>query len=168
MSLALALIVFGLMTIEARRAARNERAQRARGGVEPIDDARIYRWMQIAYPGAFALMLAERAFRGSPPLAVIGAGAATFAAAKALKWWAIATLGPCWTFRVIVVPRAPLVNGGPYHYVNHPNYAAVVGELVGMALMTGALVMGPLMTIVFSWLMTRRIRVEQRALDAAR
>jgi methyltransferase len=62
----------------------------------------------------------------------------------------------------------PLVNGGPYRHVKHPNYAAVVGELVGMALMTGAFVTGPAMTIVFSWLMTRRIRVEQRALDAAR
>ncbi len=164
----LASIVFGLMAIEARRAWRNERGQRARGGVEPVGDARVYAWMQIAYPGAFAAMLAELALRGSPSLAVACAGAATLAAAKALKWWAILTLGPCWTFRVIVVPGAPLVTDGPYRYVRHPNYVAVAGELIGMALMTGALVAGPLMTVIFLLLITRRVALEQRALDAAR
>ena len=166
--LALFSVVFGAMAVEARRAGRNERVQRARGGVEPVGDARIYAWMQIAYPGAFALMLAELAWRGSPSPALAGAGAATFAAAKALKWWAIVTLGPSWTFRVIVVPGAPLVTRGPYRYLPHPNYAAVAGELIGMALMTGAIITGPVMTMVFSFLMTRRITVERRALDAAR
>jgi methyltransferase len=161
-------VVFGPMAIEARRAARNERAQRARGGVEPSGDARIYAWMQITYPGAFALMLAELVVRGSPSPIVIAVGALTFAAAKALKWWAIATLGPCWTFRVIVVPGAPLVTGGPYRFIAHPNYAAVAGELAGTAFMTGAIVTGPVMTMLFCVLMTRRIAVERRALDAAR
>ena len=33
-------IVFGTMLVEARRASSNERAQRARGGVEPAGDQR--------------------------------------------------------------------------------------------------------------------------------
>jgi methyltransferase len=165
----LAAVIFGFMAVEARRAARNERTQRTRGGLEPSGDARIYASMRILYPGAFTLMLAELAFRASAPsLTVISLGAATFAAAKALKWWAIATLGPCWTFRVIVVPGAPLATGGPYRYLPHPNYAAVAGELIGTALMTGAILTGPVMTIVFCVLMARRIAVERRALDAAR
>jgi methyltransferase len=168
MLLVLALIVFVPMAIEARRAARNERAQRARGGVEPPDDARIYAWMQIVYPGAFAAMLAELAIRGQTSPNVALAGALTFAAAKALKWWAIVTLGSCWTFRVIVVPGAPLVRRGPYRLLRHPNYVAVAGELIGAALMAGAVVTGPLMTLGFLLLMIQRIAVEQRALDAAR
>jgi methyltransferase len=164
----IAAIVFGLMALEARRAVRNERGQRARGGVEPAGDARVYAAMRIAYPGAFAAMIAELAWRGAPAPALVVTGAATFAAAKALKWWAIATLGPCWTFRVIVVPGMPLVTGGPYRYVRHPNYAAVACELIGVALMTGALFTGPLMTTLFALLMTRRAAVERRAIDAAR
>ena len=53
-------------------------------------------------------------------------------AAKALKWWAILTLGRFWTFRVIVVPGATLVAGGPYRWLRHPNYVGVIGELVGV------------------------------------
>src|SRR5690242_5757285 len=99
------------MLVEARRAARNERAQRARGGVEPADD--VYAVMQIAYPGAFAVMLAEGALRGDPPATAFAVGLTLFALAKALKWWAIVSLGPFWTFRVIVIPGAKLVASGP-------------------------------------------------------
>jgi methyltransferase len=168
MLITLFIIVFGWMLIEARRAARNERTQRARGGIEPAADALTYRAMQIAYPAAFAAMLLELGLRGAPPRGTIAAGAAVFLGAKALKWWAIAALGSCWTFRVIIVPGAPLVRGGPYRFLRHPNYVAVTGELIGVALMTGAVVAGPVMTALFAALMARRIRVEPPALDPAR
>jgi methyltransferase len=165
---AIGAVVFGMMLIEARRAARNERRQRARGGVVPAEDAPVYKMMQVAYPGAFASMLAELVVRGGPSAGVFTLGVAVFGAAKALKWWAIRELGPFWTFRVIVIPGVPLVNGGPYRYVRHPNYLGVLGELVGAALMTGAVTSGPIATAAFTALMARRIAVEQRALDAAR
>jgi methyltransferase len=167
-AIAIGAVVFGMMLIEARRASRNERRQRARGGVVAADDAPVYAMMQVAYPAAFASMLAELAARGGPRAGVFIIGAAVFSAAKALKWWAIRELGPCWTFRVIVVPGVPLVNGGPYRYVRHPNYIGVFGELAGAALMSGAVISGPIATAAFTALMARRIAVEQRALDAAR
>jgi methyltransferase len=163
----LALLFFGVMLIEARRAAQNERGQRALGGIEPEADGPVYQAMQIAYPGAFAAMLAELVLRGGPPPDVFVIGAALFTAAKALKWWAILELGSRWTFRVIVVPGGSLATGGPYRYTRHPNYVGVFGELVGAALMTGAVITGPLVTTAFTILMWRRIAVEQRALDAA-
>jgi methyltransferase len=155
-------IVYGPMVIEARRSAQNERAQLARGGFEPAGD--VYRLMQAAYPGAFAAMLAEAALRAGPPAdLVVTMGLAVFAGGKALKWWAILTLGQAWTFRVIVVPAARRVRSGPYRYVDHPNYVGVVGELLGAALMTGAQVAGPVSTILFSLLILKRIAVENRA-----
>src|SRR6185436_14944433 len=111
------------MAIEAQRAARNERAQRGD----------VYRLMQGVYPGAFAAMLVEGAVRGGPPPALVAAGAIVFAAAKAVKWWAIISLGGAWTFRVIVVAGAPRVASGPYRFFRHPNYVAVVAELAGAA-----------------------------------
>lgn len=153
------------MIVEARLAATNERAQRARGGIEPSDD--VYRWMQIAYPGIFIAMLAEGAASGvvltRPWFAV---GLTMFIAAKILKWWAISELGPLWTFRVIVVPGAPSVVTGPYRIMRHPNYVGVVGEIVGVALMMGAFITGPLALIVFGALLARRIAVENRVRDA--
>jgi methyltransferase len=160
-------VVFAPMILEARRAASNERAQRARGGLEPQGDRTVYRVMQVAYPGVFAAMIAEALARGEPTGAWFAAGLASFGVAKALKWWAILTLGRFWTFRVIVVPGAPLVTTGPYRFLRHPNYVAVAGELTGTALMTGAYVCGPLAVVLFGILLKRRIAVEERALDSS-
>jgi methyltransferase len=157
------LIVFGLMAVEARRAAANERAQIAHGGIEAPGD--VYPLMRVAYPAAFLIMLGESIVRGGGA-ALAAAGLGLFAAAKALKWWAIASLGRFWTFRVIVVPGSTLVASGPYRLMRHPNYLAVVGELAGVALITGAVFTGPVATVGFSLLMLRRIAIENRALDA--
>jgi methyltransferase len=162
--LALVALVYVPMLVEARVAARNEREQRARGGIEPPGD--VYRLMRVAYPAAFAAMIAESVWDGSH--AFVLAGLTVFAAAKAFKWWAIAVLGSAWTFRVIVRPGVPLVRRGPYRFVRHPNYVGVVGELVGIALAAGARVSGPLMTLMFCGLMLRRIAIEDRALELVR
>ena len=66
-----------------------------------------------------------------------------------------------------MLPGAPLVTTGPYAFIHHPNYVAVVGELIGMALMMHAAVTGPLMTLFFMELLRRRIAAEERALGRA-
>src|SRR5262245_50568208 len=158
-------IIAVFMLVEARRASTNERAQRARGGVEPAND--VYAVMQIAYPGVFIAMLAEGAVRGIAPTGEwFIVGLTLFIVAKVLKWWAIATLGSFWTFRVIVVPGSSSIETGPYRIMRHPNYVAVVGELIGVAMMMGAVVTGPLALVVFGTLLLRRIAVENRARDA--
>ena len=88
--------------------------------------------------------------------------------AKGLKWWAILTLGPSWTFRVITVSNDRLVRSGPYRLFRHPNYVGVFGELAGVTLMSGALILGPLATLGFGLLMLKRITIEERALGALR
>ncbi len=160
----LLIVVTVFMIAEAMRASRNERTQRARGGIEPAGD--VYRWMQAAYPGVFLAMIVEGAFLPGPPAAIVIAGALLFALGKALKWWAIATLGDRWTFRVIVVPGMPLATAGPYRTLRHPNYVGVLGELAGAALIAGAPISGTLGTLLFSALMLARVRVENHALNA--
>ncbi len=154
------------MLVESVRASANERTQRARGGIEPAGD--VYKVMRAVYPGAFLAMVAESALRPAPPpVAAMLAGAALFIAAKGLKWWAILSLGPFWTFRIIVVPGAPLVVSGPYRWLRHPNYAGVMGELSGVALMTGAWVSGVAGIVAFGALLLKRLSVEERALRQA-
>ena len=152
-----------MMLAEARLSARNETALRARGAREPRDD--VYRWMQIAYPGAFLLMGLEGLARGIGAPAQWVAGAVLFAAAKGFKYWAVASLGPYWSFRVLVVPGAPLVAHGPYRFLRHPNYVAVIGEMISAALLLNARFAGPLATVFFAVLIRRRITVEERALS---
>jgi methyltransferase len=158
----LALLVFAPMVIEARRAGRNEREQRRRGGVEAAGD--VYRQMQWAYPGAFLIMLVECALRGPSPASGLIVGALVFAAGKCVKWWAILALGSAWTFRVITVPGAPRVQRGPYRWLRHPNYLGVTGELVGIAIAGNARITGPLMTLGFGLMMVVRMRVENQAI----
>ncbi len=160
------LAVYLPMLVEAARARRNERAQRARGGIEPAGD--VFRLMQVAYPGFFLAMILEGARRGVPQHGVVLGGGLLFVAAKLLKWWAIRSLGSFWTFRVIVVPGVTLVASGPYRYLRHPNYVAVAGELVGVAFMTGAVVVGPIATLLFGTLLLKRMAVENRALQSSR
>src|ERR1700679_848504 len=50
------------------------------------------------------------------------------AASQVLRWWCVTTLGRRWNTLVIVVPNAPLVRRGPYRFLHHPNYVAVVAE----------------------------------------
>ena len=78
-----ALVVFGLMLIEAAIAARNERALRAHGAVEPPGD--VFGAMQLAYPAAFLVMIVEGHLRLVQPDRLVVAGAVVFAVAKALK-----------------------------------------------------------------------------------
>jgi len=156
-------LVFVPMLVEARLAAVNERAQLARGGIEPPRD--VYPIMRVAYPGIFLGMILEGI--AWPGHGYVFAGLALFVASKALKWWAIASLGDAWTFRVIVRPGVPLVSAGPYRWLRHPNYVAVAGELAGLALMSGARVSGPVGAAYFAVLMLRRISVEERALGVS-
>ena len=154
--------VLAMMLAEQRVSTSNERWLRLQGAVEPSRD--VYRTMRWAYPIAFVAMAIEGAVFGPAPGVSTAIGAAMFVAAKALKVWAIASLGRRWTFRVLVLPGAPLVAHGPYAFARHPNYIAVMGELIGMALLVGARVSGPLATILFGLLIRSRITVEEDAL----
>jgi methyltransferase len=154
--------VLAIMLVELRISQANERILRQRGAVD-VDD-RVYGAMRWAYPAAFVVMAIEGTLRGALVIPVMWAGLVVFLAAKALKTWAIASLGHRWTYRVLVLPDAPLVTRGPYAFIRHPNYVGVIGELVGFAMLTGALVSGPLATIVFAELVRRRIVAEEKAL----
>jgi methyltransferase len=161
--------VVAMMLAELWLSTTNERVLLANGAVQADDP--VYAVMRIAYPGVFIAMALEGMMTGElGPLwgrtaAITFAGVALMFVAKALKFWAIASLGRRWTYKVLVMPALPPVTTGPYAWMRHPNYVAVVGELVAMALMTHARVTGPLGTLFFGWLLWRRIAAEQRAME---
>jgi methyltransferase len=163
---ALLALVFLPMAIEARRSNRHEGDLRAAGAIEPRGD--VYAAMQVAYPVCFLAPIVEAWLRGRGMSPLVVAGALVFGLAKALKYWAIATLGTRWTFRVLVPPISQRIVTGPYRFLRHPNYVAVAGELSGIALMAQAPVTGPIAVLVFSMLMLVRVRVEERALGLRR
>lgn len=150
------------MLAELQLSLANERRLRARGAVEPGDD--VYPVMRIAYPLAFVLMGIEAALGRGLPFGLVVTGLVLLGAAKALKLWAIASLGSRWSFRVLVPPDAALVTTGPYRLLRHPNYVAVLGELLAVAVTLAAPVTGAIALIGFGWILWKRIQVEERVL----
>jgi methyltransferase len=88
-------------------------------------------------------------------------------AANALRWWCIATLGPRWSARVIVAPGEPLVRSGPYRWLAHPNYVAVIIEGAALPLAGSAWLTAAGFTMLNAALLTVRVRCENQALAAA-
>jgi methyltransferase len=151
-----------VMLVELRISQANERVLRQLGATQPPDP--VYQAMRVVYPGTFVVMAIEGGLTGSFDNRVAVAGLVVLVAGKLLKGWAIRSLGARWTYRVLVLPGAPLVSGGPYRWFRHPNYVGVLGELVGFALLVGARFTGPLAVLVFGELLRRRIRAEEQAL----
>lgn len=86
---------------------------------------------------------------------------------QGLRWWCIATLGPQWNTRIVVVPGLDRVTGGPYRWLPHPNYVAVVVEGIALPLMHAAWLTAACFTILNAGLLTVRIKIEDEALRAA-
>ncbi|KAA0118745.1 isoprenylcysteine carboxyl methyltransferase family protein [Mycolicibacterium sp. P9-22] len=85
-------------------------------------------------------------------------------AAQALRWWCITTLGKQWNTRVVVVPGAPRIVGGPYRLVPHPNYVAVILEGAALPLVGGAWITAAVFSVANALLLRTRIQVENDAL----
>lgn len=140
---------------------RNLKWSRARGGVE--FGAGHYPVMVLLHTALLAGCLLEAAHRefipalGWPMLAVV-------IAAQLLRWWCIGTLGQQWNTRVVVVPGAGRVTAGPYRFIPHPNYVAVVIEGIALPLVHSAWITAVVFTVLNAGLLRARISVENTAL----
>lgn len=145
---------------------RNERWVRERGGYEV--GAGHYPAM-VALHAAFLVSclaevwLLERPF--APPLAA--AMVTVLVVATALRYWAIRSLGRRWTTRVLVLPGAEPVRDGPYRFLPHPNYLAVVLEIAALPLVHTAWITAVVFTAANAALLRVRVRVEGRGLREA-
>lgn len=91
---------------------------------------------------------------------------AAFVGLQLTRVWVIATLGRYWTTRVITLDGAPIVRGGPFRFVRHPNYWVVVGEIAVLPLAFGNWPVALIWSILNAALLHHRIRVEMAALAA--
>lgn len=141
---------------------RNSKWSREHGGVEY--GARHYPVMVALHTGLLAACLLEAAHReflpalGWPMFGVV-------LAAQGLRWWCIRTLGRQWNTRVVVVPGAGRVTGGPYRYLSHPNYVAVVAEGIALPLVHSAWITAVVFTALNAALLRTRIACEEQALE---
>ena len=86
-------------------------------------------------------------------------------ASQVLRWWCITTLGKRWNTLVVIVPGMPRVTGGPYRWLSHPNYVAVVIEGIALPMGGFAWVTALIFTALNLPLLTVRLGVENKALE---
>jgi len=142
---------------------RNAAWSFARGGHETGQAH--YPVMVVLHTGFLLAMLVEAAVRRpAVPSALAWSMLAVVLAAQGLRWWCIATLGPRWNTRVIIVPGLAPVRSGPYRFFSHPNYVAVVVEGVALPLVHACWITAVVFTLANAALLTVRVRVENSAL----
>jgi protein-S-isoprenylcysteine O-methyltransferase Ste14 len=84
-----------------------------------------------------------------------------------LRWWSFLTLGRYFTVEVMTSPDQPVITAGPYRFVRHPSYTALLLAFAGIGIVDGnwlsllALIALPLIALL------NRIRVEEAALSAS-
>lgn len=141
---------------------RHGRRLRARGARLREDDGFV---LIVAVHGLFPLLLvAEVILLGARPGAAWPAWLGLWLGAQALRYASVRALGERWHVRVLVPPGAVPVRRGPYRFLRHPNYVAVVVELAAAALLFGAWRTMIAISLLNGVALARRIRVENRAL----
>jgi methyltransferase len=142
---------------------RHARWSLERGGVE--FGVPHFRWMKALHTlflvaCAVEVVFLERTFEPLLGWTMLG----IVVLAQVIRYWAIGSLGKQWNVRVIVVPGAPRITRGPYRFMKHPNYLAVVLEGFAVPLVHGAWITACVFSLLNAWLLSVRIRVEERAL----
>jgi methyltransferase len=142
---------------------RNVERLRRRGG-RLVGESH-YPWMVLLHTGLLIAAPLEVFGLQRPFVAPLAAIAALLVAATmGLRYWAIATLGERWTARIVVVPGEAPVEGGPYRFVRHPNYVAVVVEVAALPLVHTAWWTAVVFSLANAFVLRSRIRAEEEAL----
>ncbi|MGI9534738.1 MAG: isoprenylcysteine carboxyl methyltransferase family protein [Thermodesulfobacteriota bacterium] len=152
--------------LELRLAKKNEKVVRKEGAIEY--DREGYKYIVFMHVGFFISLILEkyllnRGFNSLSLLIFI-----IFIFTQLLRYWAITSLGKYWNTKILVVPNTPLIAKGPYKYLKHPNYLAVITEIVVIPLIFSCYIT----CIIFSTLnfltLLRRIRIEENALNISK
>lgn len=153
---------FAERLLELGLAHRNRRIVMARGGREFFPESyRTVVWLHALF---FVALLIESYPWRVPVDALTVFCLALLVVLQAVRYWCIASLGPYWNTRIILVPGARTVRRGPYRLLRHPNYLVVTLEFAALPLLMRA----PLTLFVFSLanlaILRRRIQLEEEAL----
>ena len=157
----LAIVILALVTLqrvgELWLSNRNTRALLAQGAVE---HGRAHYPLIVAVHAAWLAALWWLA----PGRPVEFSWLALYVLLQVARVWVLATLGPRWTTRIIVLPGAPLVKAGPFRFVSHPNYVVVVAEIAVLPLVFGLWQVALILSALNAAILAIRIRAENRAL----
>lgn len=161
-----AALIVGLVALERLGelvlSHRHTKALLREGGIER---GRRHYPLIVALHTAWLIAIYLAATPDAPP---VWGWIAVYLLLQAARAWTLASLGRYWTTRIITLPKAPLVERGPYRFLRHPNYAVIVGEIAVLPLAFGEASIAVVFSLLNAGLLAWRIRAENRALFSRR
>lgn len=158
-------IIVGLVIIqrllELLWARYNTKRNRMGGALEV--GAEQYKYFILLHSSFFVVLLLEVYWRGTGnkifwwPLGI-------FIIAQGLRIWCLSSLGRFWTTRIIILPGSNPITKGPYRFIRHPNYLAVILELAFLPLVFSAWFTAIFFSLFNGFLLRWRINIEEWAL----
>jgi methyltransferase len=160
------LAVVGIGRLMELRISRRNQQKLEKQGVRKIAEPH-FRWMVFTHGAVLASAAAEVLGLHRPLIPALAVTmAALFVFANALRWWVIGTLAGHWNVEVMASSRVGVVTSGPYRWIRHPNYVAVVIELFSLPMIHTAWITALAGTLADLEILRRRLRVEEKMLSA--
>jgi len=100
----------------------------------------------------------------SPNVWATVTGGAFFTIGFAIRRWVLRSLGSLWAIDIDLKPDHHLVRSGPYRFCRHPNYVAMLFEMVGFCLIPSAWYTLAIFLPLYLCVLAARIRNEESAL----
>lgn len=148
------------------RISRRHRADLAARGAAPAADP-VFPWivaLHVAVIAGAGVEVSALRRRFIPALGIPMLG--LVCGATLLRWWVIRTLGAHWNVRVMDSAALGVVTKGPYRWVRHPNYLAVLVELCALPLVHTAWITALVGSAAHLLVLRRRIASEEAVLSA--
>lgn len=164
--IALSIFIAILITqrvFELSIARHHEKILLSRGAVEV--DRRGYRCIVLMHSSWFASTISEFVLLRRSLNPYWMALLVIFVAAQILRYWAITSLGIYWNTKILIAPNRQLIRKGPYRFIRHPNYLAVITEIAAVPLIFSCYITAIMFTLLNAVVLRRRIRLETRALN---
>ena len=154
------LVLVGIGRLAELRISRRNQRRLEQQGVRKIPEPH-FRWMVFLHGAVLVCAGLEVLLLHRPLIPALAIPmAALFVLANLLRWWVIRTLAGHWNVEVMESSRASVVSSGPYRWVRHPNYVAVVLEIFSLPMIHTAWITAIVGTLGDLEILRRRIRVE--------
>src|ERR1700722_9036551 len=149
--------------VELGVSRRNQR-QMEKQGVRKIAEPH-FRWMVLLHGGVLVAAAVEVLTLHRPFIPALAIPMfVLFMLANFLRWWVIGTLAGHWNVEVMASSKVGVVTSGPYRWVRHPNYVAVVAELFSLPMIHTAWITALAGTAANLEILRRRLKVEDSVL----
>ncbi|RPF55811.1 isoprenylcysteine carboxyl methyltransferase family protein [Aquisalibacillus elongatus] len=152
-----------LRLVEVMVAKSNEKFQKQRGAIEVNDP--YYKAIVMTHSLFFIVLLTESYIVHEWQRDISIVVFTLLVMVQVLRFWTLASLGRFWNTKVIVLPSANLVVKGPYKWMKHPNYVIVGLEFILIPILFYSYVTATVFLSLHLWLMTKRIPLENQALQ---